>query len=46
MVIQAVNFNLEGINRKEYMGTASEVTPEFKDLCVLRYTVWLSDEEY
>ena len=32
MVFQVVNFNLEGITRKEYMGTAKEVTPAFKDL--------------
>ena len=46
MVIQAVNFNLEGITRKEYMGTAKDVTPAFKDLSGLGYKVWISDEEY
>ena len=46
MVIQVVNFNLEGITRKEYMGTAKEVTPAFTDLSGLRYKIWLSDEEY
>ena len=46
MVIQVVNFNLEGITRKEYMGTAKEVTPAFKEVSGLRYKVWLSDEEY
>ena len=46
MVIQFVNFNLERITRKEYMGTAKEVTPAFKEVSGLRYKVWLSDEEY
>ena len=46
MVFQVVNFNLEGITRKEYMGTAKEVTPAFKDLSGLRSKVWISDEEY
>ena len=46
MVIQVVNFNSEGITRKEYMGTAKEVTPAFKEVSGFRYKVWLSDEEY
>ena len=46
MVFQVVNFNLEGITRKEYMGTAKEVTPAFKDLSGPKYKIWLSDEEY
>ena len=46
MVIQVVNFNLEGITRKEYMGTANEVTLAFIELSGLMYKVWLSDEEY
>ena len=46
MVIQAVNFNLEGITHEKYMGAAKEVAPGFKELSGLRYMVWLSDEEY
>ena len=32
MVIQVVNFNLEGITHEEYMGAAKEVAPAFKEL--------------
>ena len=45
MVIQVVNFNLEGITYEEYMGAAKEVAPAFKELSGLRSKVWLSDEE-
>jgi heme-degrading monooxygenase HmoA len=45
MVIQVVNFNLEGITHEEYMGAAKEVAPAFKELSGLRSKVWLSDEE-
>ena len=42
MVIQVVNFNLEGITYEEYMGAAKEVAPAFKELSGLRSKVWLS----
>ena len=42
MVIQVVNFNLEGITHEEYMGAAKEVAPAFKELSGLRSKVWLS----
>ena len=45
MVIQVVNFNLEGITHEEYMGAAKEFAPAFKELSGLRSKVWLSDEE-
>ena len=32
MVIQVVNFNLEGIGHEDYMGAAKEVAPSFNDL--------------
>ena len=32
MVIQVVNFNLEGITHEQYLGAASEVAPAFNDL--------------
>ena len=45
MVIQVVNFNLEGITHEQYLGAATEVAPAFKELSGLRSKVWLSDEE-
>ncbi len=45
MVIQVVNFNLEGITHEQYLGAAKEVAPAFKELKGLRSQVWLSDEE-
>ncbi len=45
MVIQVVNFNLEGITHEQYLGAASEVAPAFNDLKGLRSKVWLSDPE-
>ena len=45
MVIQVVNFNLEGITHEQYLGAASEVAPTFNDLKGLRSKVWLSDPE-
>ena len=45
MVIQVVNFNLEGITHEQYLGAAKEVAPAFKELSGLRSKVWLSDEE-
>ncbi|MBH10608.1 MAG: hypothetical protein CMG74_09720 [Candidatus Marinimicrobia bacterium] len=45
MVIQIVNFNLEGITHDDYMGAASEVAPAFNELDGLLSKVWLSDKE-
>lgn len=45
MVIQVVNFNLEGITHDDYMGAASEVAPAFNELNGLLSKVWLSDKE-
>ena len=45
MVIQVVNFNLEGITHADYMGAASEVAPAFNELNGLLSKVWLSDKE-
>ena len=45
MVIQVVNFNLEGITHEEYMGAAKEFAPAYKELSGLKSKVWLSDEE-
>ena len=45
MVIQVVNFNLEGITHDEYLAATKEVAPAFKELSGLRSKVWLSDEE-
>ena len=30
MLIQVVNFNLEGIDHDQYLGAATEVAPAFK----------------
>ena len=45
MVIQVVNFNLEGIGHDDYLGAAAEVAPAFKELDGLISKVWLSDKE-
>jgi len=45
MVIQVVNFNLEGIAHDNFMGVANEVAPNFAALSGLISKVWLSDEE-
>ena len=45
MVIQVVNFNLEGITHEHYQEAAKEVAPSFKHLRGLRSKVWLSHEE-
>ena len=45
MVIQVVNFNLEGINHEQYAGAATEVAPAFKELKGLKSKVWLSDKD-
>ena len=45
MVIQVVNFNLEGIGHQDYLGATVDVAPAFKALNGLISKVWLSDEE-
>ena len=45
MVIQVVNFNLEGIGHQDYLGATVDVAPAFKALNGLFSKVWLSDEE-
>ena len=45
MVIQVVNFNLEGIGHQDYLGATVDVAPAFKALSGLISKVWLSDEE-
>lgn len=45
MVIQVVNFNLEGITHKQYEAAATELAPAFMELSGLKSKVWLSDEE-
>jgi len=45
MVIQVVNFNLEGIGHQDYLGATMDVAPAFKDVSGLISKVWLSDEE-
>ena len=45
MVIQVVNFNLEGITHEQYVGAATELAPAFMELSGLKSKVWLSDEE-
>jgi heme-degrading monooxygenase HmoA len=45
MVIQVVNFNLEGIDHDQYLGAATEVAPAFKELDGLKSKVWLSDKD-
>ena len=44
MVIQGVNFNLEGIGHPDYLGATVDVAPAFKELSGLISKVWLSDE--
>ena len=45
MVIQVVNFNLEGIGHQDYLGATVDVAPAFKELSGLISKVWLSDED-
>ena len=45
MVIQVVNFNLEGIGHQDYLGATVDVAPAFKEVSGLISKVWLSDEE-
>ena len=42
MVIQVVNFNLEGIGHQDYLGATVDVAPAFKALNGLISKVWLS----
>ena len=44
MVIQVVNFNLEGIGHQDYLSATIDVAPAFKELSGLISKVWLSDE--
>ncbi len=45
MIIQVVNFNLEGITHEQYVGAATELAPAFMELNGLKSKVWLSDEK-
>ena len=45
MVIQVVNFNLEGITHEQYEGAATELAPAFMELNGLISKVWLSDKK-
>jgi len=45
MVIQVVNFNLEGINHEQYEGAATDLAPAFNELKGLKSKVWLSDKD-
>ncbi|MBT3589787.1 MAG: hypothetical protein HOK52_08990 [Candidatus Marinimicrobia bacterium] len=45
MIIQVVNFNLEGISHEDYVGAATQVASAFNELNGLKSKVWLSDEE-
>ena len=45
MVIQVVNFNLEGIGHNDYHAATVEVAPGFNEVKGLKSKVWLSDEE-
>ena len=44
MVIQVVNFNLEGIGHLDYLAATVDVAPAFNDVKGLKSKVWLSDE--
>ena len=45
MIIQVVNFNLEGITHEQYQGAASELAPSFNEVKGLKSKVWLSDKD-
>ena len=45
MVIQVVNFNLEGIGHNDYYAATVDVAPAFNEVKGLKSKVWLSDEE-
>ena len=44
MIIQVVNFNLEGIGHQDYLEATVDVAPAFNDVKGLKSKVWLSDE--
>ena len=45
MIIQVVNFNLEGITHEQYQGAATELAPSFNEVKGLKSKVWLSDKD-
>ena len=45
MIIQVVNFNLEGITYEQYQGAATELAPAFNEVKGLKSKVWLSDKD-
>ena len=45
MVIQVMNFNLEGIGHKDYLSATMEVAPALNEVKGLVSKVWLSDED-
>ena len=45
MVIQVVNFNLEGLTHDQYAGAAKEVASAFTEVKGLKSKVWLSDKD-
>ena len=45
MIIQVVNFNLEGITDEQYQGAATELAPSFNEVKGLKSKVWLSDKD-
>ncbi len=45
MVIQVVNFNLEGLTHDQYTGAAKEVASAFTEVKGLKSKVWLSDKD-
>ena len=45
MIIQVVNFNLEGITDEQYQGAATELAPAFNEVKGLKSKVWLSDKD-
>ena len=45
MIIQVVNFNLEGITHEQYQGAATELAPAFNEVKGLKSKVWLSDKD-
>ena len=46
MVIQVVNFNLQGIGHDDYLVAATEVAPAFNEVNGLQSKVWLSNLNY
>ena len=45
MIVQVVNFNLEGITHEQYQGAATELAPAFNEVKGLKSKVWLSDKD-